>query len=293
MFGLTKNGFIQITQISRYKYVENKLTIWYNNSENEVKDMLLTVDIGNTNITTGMFEGDDLILVTRIKTDRNKTPDQYSIEFKNIFGLYGIDCEITGCAISSVVPELTRIVCQSIKTLSDIEPLVLAPGIKTGMNILTDDPAQVGADLVAGGVGAANLYPLPCLIIDLGTATKICLIDENGAFRGCTISPGIGISLEALSSRTSQLPAISLTTPSHSIGTNTIDSMESGIVFGTAAMLDGLCAKIEEEFGKPAATTVATGGLSKDIIKSCRRKIIHNGELIHHGLKIIYEKNNK
>ena len=261
--------------------------------KNEVNDMLLTVDIGNTNITAGVYKNDDLVLVTRIKTDRNKTSDQYSIEFKNLFSLYKIECDLSGAAISSVVPELTGIVCQAINTISGVEPLVLAPGVKTGMNILTDDPAQVGADLIAGGVGAASLYPLPCLIIDLGTATKICLIDENGAFRGCAISPGIGISLEALSSRTSQLPAISLTTPAHAVGTNTIDAMESGIVFGTAAMLDGLCAKIEEEYGKPAASTVATGGLSKDIIKSCKRDIIHNGELIHQGLKIIYEKNKK
>ena len=255
--------------------------------------MLLTIDVGNTNITFGGFKSEDLEFLARIKTDKNKTSDQIAVELKNIFSLYEVKDIFDGAVISSVVPELTKYICEAVNKITGLTPLVLGPGVKTGMNILTDDPAQVGADLVAGGVGAAALYPLPCLIIDLGTATKICLIDKNGAFRGCAISPGIGISLEALSSKASQLPSISFTTPDHSIGTNTIDSMRSGIVFGTAAMLDGLCAKIEEEYGEKAAATVATGGYSKDIVKSCNRDIIYNGELIHYGLKKVFEKNSK
>ncbi len=255
--------------------------------------MLLTIDIGNTNITMGVFRDEELLFVSRLATDRSRTPDQYAVEFSNIFTLHGFKTDFSGAVISSVVPELSKTVCEAVKTVTGKVPLCLGPGVKTGMNILIDNPAQVGADLVAGGVGAAALYPLPALVIDLGTATKICLIDENGAFRGCTIAPGIGISLEALSARTSQLPAISLSTPSHAIGTNTVDSMQSGIVFGTAAMLDGMCEIIEAEYGSPIATTVATGGLSGDITKSCRRKMIHNGELILHGLRVIYNKNKK
>lgn len=253
--------------------------------------MLLTIDVGNTNISTGVYENDKLLFVTRLATDRAKTPDQYAVEFKNIFSLYISKFTFTGAAISCVVPELSKTIFEAAKIITGVEPLVLIPGIKTGMNILIDNPAQVGADLVAGCVGAAALYKLPCLVIDLGTATKICLIDKNGAFRGCTISPGIGISLDALSARTSQLPAISLNTPSHAIGTNTIDSMQAGIVYGTAAMIDGLCAKIENEHGEKIKTVVATGGLSSDIIKSCSQNIIHNSELVLYGLKIIFNKN--
>lgn len=256
--------------------------------------MLLTIDIGNTNITMGVYKSDCLLFVSRISTDRHKTSDQYAVEFYSIFKLYGIAPKaFSGASVSSVVPELSSSVCRAVKKLTGKDALVLGPGVKTGMNILIDDPAQVGADLVAGGVAAVKLYSLPCLVVDLGTATKISLIDENGAFRGCTIAPGIRISLEALSARTSQLPSISLSTPACVIGTNTIDSMQSGVVYGTAAMLDGMCDKIEEELGHPVESVVATGGLSADVIKSCRRKMIYNSELILYGLKVIYEKNNK
>ena len=170
---------------------------------------------------------------------------------------------------------------------------MLGPGVKTGINILADDPSQAGADLVAASVAAANLYELPCFVIDLGTATKINVIDESGAFCGCAIAPGVGISLEALSARTSQLPAISLSTPKKAIGTNSIDCMQSGVVFGTAAMLDGLCDRMERELGKKVKSFVATGGLSGEIIKSCNHQMIYDPELILKGLRIIYEKNRK
>lgn len=256
--------------------------------------MLLTIDIGNTNITMGVYDGDRLVFVSRLATDRSRTPDQYAVEFKQIFDLYQTPhYSFDGAAISSVVPELSSTVSEAVKRITCCKPMILGPGIKTGMNILIDNPAQLGADLLAGAVGAANLYPLPCLVIDLGTASKISVIDRNGAFCGCTISPGIGISLDALSARTSQLPNISLKTPTHAIGKNSIDSMQSGTVFGFAAMLDGLCEKLEDELGDRVMTTVATGGLSKDLVKSCKRDIIYNGELILYGLKVLYEKNKK
>ncbi len=184
-------------------------------------------------------------------------------------------------------------ICDAVEKLTGCKPMLLGPGIKTGMNILIDNPAQLGADLLAGCVGAAALYPLPCLVIDLGTASKISVVDKNGAFCGCTIAPGIGISLEALSAKTSQLPSISLKTPARAIGKNTVDSMQSGTVFGFAAMIDGVCEKLEEELGDKIMTTVATGGLAKDLIKSCKRDIIYNGDLVLYGLKVLYEKNRK
>lgn len=256
--------------------------------------MLLAIDIGNTNITLGVYNKDELVFVTHIATDRSRTPDQYAVEFKQIFALYDMpQNSFEGAAISSVVPELSATMSKAVEKITGHRPMLLGPGIKTGMNILIDNPAQLGADLLAGGVGAAALYPLPCLVIDLGTASKVSVIDKNGSFCGCTISPGIGISLDALSARTSQLPNISLKTPARAIGKNTVDSMQSGTVFGYAAMIDGLCEKLEEELGDTVKTTVATGGLARDLVKSCKREIIYNGELVLYGLKVLFEKNRK
>ena len=244
--------------------------------------MLLTIDIGNTNLTIGAYSGEELKFVSRLATDRSRTEDQYAIELKSIFDLYGYGFdEFTGCAISSVVPELTGAISHAAKRITGSEPIVLGPGVKTGINILADDPSQ------------ANLYELPCFVIDLGTATKINVIDESGSFCGCAIAPGVGISLEALSAKTSQLPAISLSTPKKAIGTNSIDCMQSGVVFGTAAMLDGLCDRMEQELGRKVKSFVATGGLSGEIIKSCNHKMTYDPELILKGLRIIYEKNRK
>lgn len=256
--------------------------------------MLLAIDIGNTNITLGVYNKDELVFVTHIATDRSRTPDQYAVEFKQIFALYDMpQNSFEGAAISSVVPELSATMSKAVEKITGHRPMLLGPGIKTEMNILIDNPAQLGADLLAGGVGAAALYPLPCLVIDLGTASKVSVIDKNGSFCGCTISPGIGISLDALSARTSQLPNISLKTPARAIGKNTVDSMQSGTVFGYAAMIDGLCEKLEEELGDTVKTTVATGGLARDLVKSCKREIIYNGELVLYGLKVLFEKNRK
>lgn len=254
--------------------------------------MLLTIDVGNTNIALGAFSQDTLLFATRIATEKAKTADQYAVEFFNIFNLYAIKpVEFKGAIISSVVPELSGAITIAAEKITGCKPLLLGPGVKTGMNILTDNPAQVGADLVAGAVAAAATYALPCLVIDLGTATKVSVVDANGSFCGCTISPGVNISLEALAQKTSQLPNISLTAPASVIGKNTVDSMQAGTVFGAAAMIDGLCTRIERELGEPAKTIVANGGLAQSIIKSCEHPIIYNGELILEGLKIIYNKN--
>ena len=256
--------------------------------------MLLTTDIGNSNITLGVFDGDDLIISSRLATQRERTEDQYAVELLNIFSLNKTDPKsVDGAIISSVVPELNKAITSAVKSVTGCDALVLGPGVKTGLNIVTDSHSQVGADLVASSVGAISKYELPCFVIDLGTATKIILIDENATFRGCTISAGVKISLNALASKTSQLPAISLKTPEKAIGTNTVDCMFSGTVLGTAAMLDGLCERMEKEFGKPIKTTVATGGLSREIVKSCYRDIIYDKNLLLDGLKTIYYKNIK
>jgi type III pantothenate kinase len=170
-------------------------------------------------------------------------------------------------------------------------PLVLAPGVKTGLNIKIDNPAQLGADLIATAVAAKALYPLPCLIADLGTATKLSALDASGNFLGCSIAAGIAISLEALSARTSLLPRIAFESPGRAIGANSVESIQSGAVFGTACMIDGMLARMEQELGRPAASVVATGGLSNDIVVHSARKMIHNADLALLGLREIYRRN--
>ncbi len=254
--------------------------------------MLLTIDIGNTNITLGVYKGDELQFTSRLATDRKRTGDQYAVELLNVFKLYEAEIsEFNGAIISSVVPEVTDALKAAVICVTGKEPQILNSDIGSGLKVINNINGQIGADIAAVAVAAIKKYPLPCFVLDLGTATKIILIDETGMFVGCTISPGVGISLHALASRTSQLPTTSLETPSSSIGTNTIDCMKSGIVFGTAAMLDGLTQRMEKDFGKKVVSTVATGGLSKEIIRNCTRNIIYDKNLILEGLKLIYDNN--
>lgn len=254
--------------------------------------MIIAIDIGNTNITWGVYDGEELLFVSRLATDRSRTKDQYALEIREILKMQDVRADhCAGAIISSVVPELTNSLRQAIDTLIGVKPLVVGPGVKSGLDIRIDNPKQLGADLVAGAVGAMSKYPLPCLIIDLGTATKISVLDAKGSFLGCTISAGVFISLNALATNASQLHGVSLEAPKNIIGTDTISSMQAGTVLGTAAMLDGLCDRIEDELGAKVATVVATGGISGDIVRYCRRNVITDKNLILHGLKVLYEKN--
>ncbi len=254
--------------------------------------MLLAVDVGNTNIVLGVFDKENLVFVARIATDKNLTPDQYAVTLSEIFKLHNQNItEIDGAIISSVVPDITSSIKSSVKKLTGVDTLVVGPGLKTGINILIDNPAQVGSDLISGTVAAAKLYKLPALVVDLGTATKISVVSKSGAFCGCIIAPGVSISLNALSKTASLLPSISLENAGAVIGKNSVDSMKSGIVYGTAAMIDGLCNKIEKELNEKVETIVATGGLARDIIKHCDRDIVMNENLVVLGLKCLYDKN--
>jgi type III pantothenate kinase len=260
--------------------------------------VLLTIDAGNTNLTVGTFrlktgdEPDELLFHARLATDRSQTADQLAIALWQLFRLYGQDPKAcAGTVIGSVVSEMTPALQEAAVTLTGREALVLAPGIKTGLNIRIDDPAQLGADLIASAVGAKALYPLPCIVVDLGTATKLSAVDLRGDFRGAVICAGVQISQDALSTRTSLLPHIALQPPAHCIGTNSVESMQSGMVFGTACMIDGMLRRMEQELGTPAATVIATGGLAKEIVRHCAREIAYNADLVLLGLKEIYRKN--
>ena len=254
--------------------------------------MLLAVDIGNTNITLGAFEESNLVFTARLATETKKTSDQYAVEIKNLLELNGLSVsKIEDSIISSVVPAVGKSISQAISKLCDIVPLMLGPGVKTGLNIKIDNPAQLGADLVAGAVGALDCYTTPCVIIDMGTASTVSVLDKNGTFLGGVIAAGVRLTLKALAENTAQLNSIPIEAPKSVIGSNSVECMQSGLVFGTASMIDGLLKKIEAELGE-TPTVVATGGLSRDIIAHCDYDIIYNENLLLDGLRVIYEKNN-
>ena len=253
--------------------------------------MLLVIDAGNTNITIGAYQGDELTFTSRLATDHRATRDRIAVDLASIFHLYGVDrSSFSGAIISSVVPEISRALKQAVEKVTGQTPVLVGPGVKTGLNILTDNPAEVGADLVAVSVAAMNKYALPAIIVDLGTATKVIALDRNGAFLGCSIAPGIEISLNALSSGASQLINIGIRFPDHAIGTNTADSMTSGLIYGSIDMLDGMCDRFAAEIKDPVQTIVATGGLSS-VAEGCRNEMVMDQDLILEGLKLIYQKN--
>ena len=255
--------------------------------------MILAVDIGNSHTVVGCIQDLDIVYIARIETNPLKTEYEFAATLKQLFDFEKIDyMNFEGAIVSSVVPPLTHTLKTAIKMLTGITPLIVGTGLKTGLNILIDNPAQLGSDLVVGGVAALASYKLPIIIFDLGTATTISVIDEKSNYLGGAIAPGMQLSLSALVSGTSQLPKVSLESPKKCIGTNTIDCMQSGSILGTAAMVDGMIDRIEEELGGKASV-VATGGIAKIIIPHCKREIVYDEDLLLRGLAIIYQKNKK
>jgi type III pantothenate kinase len=255
--------------------------------------MILAIDIGNTNIVLGVMEGKEILFEARLSTDPVKTADQYSVELKNILELFQVDLTaLEGSIISSVVPPVFNAVKTSVRRITGKVPLVVGPGIKTGLNIRMDNPSSVGSDLIVDAVAALAKYQPPLIIIDMGTATTISVVDEKGSYIGGCICPGVRVSLDALTSHAAQLPGISMERPKKAIGKNTIDCMRSGVLMGNAAMVDGMIDRIEEELGMPA-TTIITGGTARYVLPSCRKPIIYEKDLLLMGLGLLYENNRK
>lgn len=255
--------------------------------------MILAVDIGNSNIVIGCFERDTVLFVERLSTNQQCTALEYVISIKNILELNGTDKNnIEGCIISSVVPSVTETVKTALERLTHTRVMIVGPGIRTGLKILLDNPVQLGSDRVADAVAAVNLYPAPLVIIDMGTATTVSVIDKDKNYLGGMIIPGLRVSLDSLTMRTSQLPKIGIEPPKRVIGANTVECMKSGIVYYSAAGIDGVIDRIEESLGSKC-TVVSTGGLADKIIPYCRREIIIDEQLLLKGLMIIYNKNKK
>lgn len=253
--------------------------------------MVLTIDIGNTNIVLGGFAEEQLQFVARIATNANKTEDEYATKIRSVLAIHNVDrSEIEGAIISSVVPPLNSVMKKAIKLIYDIDPIMVQPGIKTGIRIHCDNPSSVGADIICGCVAAHHIYGSPSLIIDMGTATKMMLMDKSGTFVGASIIPGVNIALKALASGTAQLPQISLEAPSSVIGKNTIDCMRSGVVFGNASLIDGMIDKFKSESGEELKV-YATGGLASTIVCHCKHDITLDVDLVLKGLYILYQKN--
>lgn len=253
--------------------------------------MLLTIDMGNSNIEIGIIDNNEVILSERIATDLGKTASEYAVLIHSIFEIRNIDVSaIEGGIISSVVPPLTNEIREAVKKVTGITPLNVEPGIKTGVRIRIDDPKTLGADLLVGAVAAVNLYGAPAIIIDMGTATTVTVVDKNGDFIGGVVMPGVALSLNALSAGTSKLPKINLTAPKKVVCTTTEECMSAGMVYGQASMLDGLIEKMEKELGY-SCKVIATGGLARLIIPYCERDITLDNNLMLEGLKIIYDKN--
>jgi len=255
--------------------------------------MLLAIDIGNTNLVIGCIENDQILFKARIATDRLRTSDQYGVEIKNMLEAYGVQIkDISDCIISSVVPPVFNSVKTGVIKIIGKQPMVVGPGLKTGLNIHMDTPSQVGSDRIVIAVAALAEYKAPLILMDLGTATTIEVVEPENTYLGGVIIPGVKISLDALTSRAAQLPGISLDKPKNVIGKNTVDCMRSGMIYGTAAMIDGLIDRMEEELGH-SSTLVATGGMAQFITPLCKHDIILEKDLLLKGLNIIYKKNKK
>ena len=253
--------------------------------------MILAIDIGNTNIVVGCIDEEKIYFTERLSTVRTKTELEYAVDLKTVLDIYHIKrTDIEGCIISSVVPQITGIAKLAAEKILKKEVMVLGPGVKTGLNIVMDNPGQLGADLVADAVAGLASYPVPLVVIDMGTATTISVVYSKKQYIGGLIMPGVGISLDALTARASQLSGISIDAPRHIIGKNTIECMKSGVLYSNAAALDGIIDRIEEELGEKT-TVIATGGLAKKIVPHCRKEIILDEELLLKGLMLIYRKN--
>ena len=253
--------------------------------------MILAIDVGNTNIVLGGIMDNQQVFSARLASDRNKTADQYALDIQGILTMHKVRVEaIEGGILSSVVPYLQTVIPNAVKLLTGVDLLVVGPGIKTGLSIRMDNPASVGSDLIVAAVAARAKYKAPIAIVDMGTATTLSVVAKNGNYIGGMIIPGLWTSMNALSAHAAQLPYIDLNGPAKLLGTNTVDCMRSGALIGTAAMLDGLIDRLEEELGE-SVSPVLTGGVSPLIVPHCRHKFHLEPDILIDGLQILYEKN--
>ena len=256
--------------------------------------MLLAIDIGNSNVVIGCLnENNETIKLFRMVTDLKKTDDEYAAGIKSILDYNDLDCnDFEGAIICSVVPPLTEIFRNAVEAITGCRALVVGAGIKTGLNIMIENPATLGSDIVAASVAAMANFPLPVMVFDMGTATTITVVDKGNKFIGGAIVPGVALSMNALSAGTSLLQKVPIEAPKKCISSTTTECMQSGAVYGNAAMLDGMIDRFEQELGAHCSV-VATGGIAAKIIPHCSHEIVYDENLLLRGLGIIYKKNKR
>ena len=256
--------------------------------------MLLVVDVGNTNITLGVFNGEELLCTFRMTTKQPRTSDEYGITLKNLVECQGLKAsDITDVIVASVVPDVMHSLGSALIKYFGIKPMIVSAGIKTGIRIVTENPKQVGADRIVDAVAAYSLYGGPVIVIDFGTATTYDIVGPDATFEGAVIAPGIRTSAQALWGQAAMLPAIDIRKPASILAKETISSMQAGIVFGQIGQVEYIVKKIKEESGYTDAKVVASGGLGNIIAKETDCIDYYDPQLTLKGLKIIYEKNKK
>lgn len=252
--------------------------------------MVLAIDVGNSITAVGLFDGGHLMFRSDLATGRRSTRDQCAISLLDVFRLYRADMgAVTGCIVSSVVPSLNAALCGAVELLTGKAPMLMGPGVKTGLNIKSDLHTQLGSDIVAYSVGAVSKYHTPLIVVEMGTAITMSVLNGN-VYEGCVIMPGVRVALDALSDRAAELPHISIQAPGSILGHNTVDAMRAGAVYGNASMVDGMIARLEEA-SAPAVTVVGTGAAAPDILRYCKREIIYDPDLLLNGLYLIHQKN--
>ena len=251
--------------------------------------MLLVIDVGNTQTVLGLFEGDRIVRRFRIQTDVRRTSDETGVLLKSLFDSAGIEGQVHGAIVSCVVPDMLRNLMLTCRNYFDVDPLVVGPGIRTGMPILADNPREVGADRIVNAVAAYQRIGDACIVVDFGTATTFDCISEKGQYLGGVIAPGYQISAEALFSRTSKLPRVDVERPRRVIGKNTVHSMQSGLFYGYVSLVDGMVRRIREELGAKA-TVLATGGLAGVLAAASETIDEVCEDLTLDGLKLLFER---
>lgn len=255
--------------------------------------MLLAVDLGNTNVVLGLYEGDELVQTFRVATVRSRTEDEYAVLLQQLLSLRQLQTRaVTAAIVASVVPQLTYVMVSAIRQAVGREPLIVGPGLKTGMPVLYDNPHDVGADRVVDAIAAYARFQSGVIVVDFGTATTFNCVSPKGEYLGGVIVPGVKVSLEGLMQSAAKLRPVELTAPPRVMGRNTTHALQSGVIHGYAAMVDGLVDRLVEELGFPCRV-IATGGLASLIGKHAKRIEKFDPDLTLEGLRILYERNTK
>jgi type III pantothenate kinase len=253
--------------------------------------MLLAIDVGNTETVVGVFRDEELAWRWRMATVPDRTADELALLFGGFLQQQDLsfDRNVTGVVLSSVVPSATQAIREMVRRYFRFPPVVVEPGVKTGVPVLTDNPKEVGADRIVNALAAFTRYGGPCVVVDFGTATTFDCVSERGEYVGGAIAPGLQIAARALFEHTARLPLVEMVAPQAAIGKNTVESVQSGLIFGYAALIDGMIERIAKELGQP--TVIATGGLAPVVIEECRTVDHHEPWLTLEGLRLVFEKN--